>query len=253
VKPAGMPEGRTDDDSRTSNSSCTRHDGVRTVASTRLLSRLRERAGEGSFLCFDSRMEPADPAPRAPDTPAPPRGYRPLVAALVAAPVLAGAGGPWWQIAHRSSARAPTPARPVRPAPPDRTDVPALPPYIMGIAIGVFDKTAPPPGEIPPVIVSPDSRLEIVVRPEHPITEQPAVKLFWVMGGRAAVYRASFERASSSTLRYRDSGQRPFGAGRGDLVAIISPVPDIPDDIDTAWLDRPPRHWQVRRQGVKWP
>jgi hypothetical protein len=191
-------------------------------------------------------MPPAEPAP--PASPPPPRGYRPVVAAvIVAAPVVAGAGVAWWRITHRPPA-----APPVRPAPRDRSDVAPLPPYIMGIAIGVFDKEAPPPGEIPPVLVSPESRLEIVVRPEHPISEQPAVKLFWVMATRAAVYRPSVERASS-TLRYRDKGQRPFGPGRGDLVAIVSPVPDIPDDIETAWLDKPPRHWQVRRQAVKWP
>ena len=38
----------------------------------------------------------------------------------------------------------------------------------------------------------------------------------------------------------------------GELVAVVSPLDDVPDDPDPAWLKTPPRQWRVQRYPVRW-
>jgi hypothetical protein len=150
----------------------------------------------------------------------------------------------------------PAPASQVAdPAPPiDRPDVPTLPPYIMNMAGGDIDINAADPKDPmgPPVIANPGARLEFSVRGELEVKIRVHVKLFWRMKDRLARWQPSVQYGPFSTYRYRGSGEAPFGPGRGDLVAIVSPFADIPDVIHAAWLSRPPRHWQILRQPVVW-
>jgi hypothetical protein len=35
-------------------------------------------------------------------------------------------------------------------------------------------------------------------------------------------------------------------------MAVVSPVADVPDDLPVAWLERPPKHWAVMKQNIRW-
>jgi hypothetical protein len=151
--------------------------------------------------------------------------------------------------------RAPKMPIPVTPSPPlDRPDAPPLPPYILNMAGGEIDINGAIPGDPmgPPIIATPGARLEFAVRAEIEVKIRVHVKLFWRKGEQLARWQPGVQYGPFSTFRYRGTGEAPFGKGRGDLVAIVSPYPDIPDTIYTEWLARPPRHWQIMRQPVIW-
>jgi hypothetical protein len=147
------------------------------------------------------------------------------------------------------------PAGPPPPPPPaDRTDVMVLPPYVINVAYGAVDLStdAGVEGNGPPLVVSSGDVIEIVVRPERAFTEPVTVRVYWNKGDRMKRWRPSLEKGPHSTYRYRGLGERPFGRGRGQIVAVVSPVADVPDDLPVSWVQKPPRHWAVVRQNVVW-
>jgi hypothetical protein len=148
--------------------------------------------------------------------------------------------------------RAPTAIDP--PPPADRPDAPVLPAYVMNMAGGDIDLHAATPGDPmgPPIIANPGARLEFAVRAEVEVKIRVHVKLFWRKGDQLARWQPSAQYGPFSTYRYRGAGESPFGKGVGDLIALVSPYPDIPDTIYKSWLTRPPRHWQILRQPVVW-
>jgi hypothetical protein len=145
---------------------------------------------------------------------------------------------------------APAPAPPAAPRPPAHE---VLPPYVMAIAHGgtIEPGTELPNGQLP-VVLDGNELLDVVVRPERQVTVAIGHRYFWVKGSQAQPWRAVPQVAPSSAFRTRASAERPFGAGLGELVAVISPVKDVPETIDAATLNAPPPHWQVLRQAVKW-
>ena len=124
----------------------------------------------------------------------------------------------------------------------------------MNMAGGDIDLHAGDGGDPmgPPVIANPGARLEVAVRAEVEVKAQVHVKLFWRKQAQLKRWQPSGQLGPFSTYRYRGSGEAPFGKGRGDIVAIVSPIADIPDVIPASWLAHPPRHWQVMRQPVIW-
>jgi hypothetical protein len=104
----------------------------------------------------------------------------------------------------------------------------------------------------PPVIADWGARLEVAVRGELEVKHKVTVRLYWRKGDRLQRWQPSEQYGPFSTFRYRGTGEVPFGPGRGDLVVIVSPFDDIPDQVHAAWLAHPPRHWQVLRQPVVW-
>jgi hypothetical protein len=175
---------------------------------------------------------------------------KPLVVAAGAG-VLASAAavGAVWRTSTRP---APPPAVP--PPPADRSDAPPLPGYVLNMAGGDIDLNSAtgndPMG--PPVIADHGARLEVAVRGELEVKQKVFVRLFWRKGDRLQRWLPSEQYGPFSTFRYRGTGEVPFGAGRGDLVVIVSPFDDIPDQVHAAWLTHPPRHWQIMRQPVVW-
>ncbi len=179
-----------------------------------------------------------------------------LGAGIAIAVVLAGLAVPkdrsWfrsWIGGHAGGLPVAAPA-----APPDRLDAPALPAYVMNMGGGDIDVSAQIPGDPmgPPVIADPGSRLEIAVRGELEVENRVHVKLYWRMGDQLQRWRPSGQYGPFSTFRYRGAAEAPFGKGRGDIVVIVSPFPDIPDVVHPSWLGKPPRHWQIMRQPVIW-
>jgi hypothetical protein len=143
---------------------------------------------------------------------------------------------------------------PAPPPPPDRTDVMVLPPYSINVAYGPVDLSTDAGVEDngPPLVVTSGSVIEIVVRPERPVTETVTVRVYWNKGDRLKRWRPSLEKGPHSTYRYRGLGERPFGRGRGYIVAVVSPVADVPDELPVGWVQKPPKHWAVMRQNVRW-
>ena len=147
-----------------------------------------------------------------------------------------------------------------RPAPPpprarpaDRSDVPALPDYSLFVAGGRMDYESPPTGYAYAILVEPPARVEVVLRPAAAPPRAPFAKIFWVKD--AALRRWPVRWTSepgNRSVRWRGDGERPLGPGRGELVAVVSPVDDIPDDPDLTWLKSPPKHWRVQRYPVRW-
>jgi hypothetical protein len=140
------------------------------------------------------------------------------------------------------------------PPPAERPDAPTLPAYIMNMAGGDIDLHAATPGDPmgPPIIANPGARLEFAVRAEVEVKIRVHVKLFWRKGDRMERWQPDVQYGPFSTYRYRGLGVAPFGQGAGDLIAIVSPYPDIPDKVFASWLRHPPRHWQIMRQPVVW-
>jgi hypothetical protein len=147
-----------------------------------------------------------------------------------------------------------SPAPVVPPPPANRNDAPVLPGYVMNMAGGDIDLHSAsghdPMG--PPVIADHGARLEVAVRGEREVKQKVFVRLYWRKGDRLQRWRPSEQYGPFSTFRYRGTGEVPFGVGLGDLVVVVSPFDDIPDQVHAAWLAHPPRHWQVMRQPVVW-
>jgi hypothetical protein len=142
---------------------------------------------------------------------------------------------------------------PARPRPADRSDVPALPDYSLFVAGGRMDYESPPTGYAYAILVEPPARVEVVLRPAAAPPRAPFAKIFWVKD--AALRRWPVRWTSepgNRSVRWRGDGERPLGPGRGELVAVVSPVDDIPDDPDLAWLKSPPKHGRVQRYPVRW-
>jgi hypothetical protein len=145
--------------------------------------------------------------------------------------------------------RHPAPAAGPRP-PADRTDLAPLPVYTLNLAGGVLDPSSDPAA----LRLLVDSRMvEIAVRPISEVKQPVEVAVLWVMGRQTARWRAPFELGPASTFRWRGSGERPFGSGQGEMVVVLSPAADIPDQVPAAWLTSPPHHWRVLHQPVRWP
>jgi hypothetical protein len=144
--------------------------------------------------------------------------------------------------------RRPTP-KPIVPAAVHST----LPPYVMAIANGgsIEPGSALPNGQLP-VVLDGNELLDVVVRPERKVMVPIDHCYFWVKGSEARRWSAVPQPAPSSAFRTRGSAERPYGAGLGELVAVISPAKDIPEQLDAATLNAPPAHWQVLRQAIKW-
>lgn len=179
--------------------------------------------------------------------------------AAVASVLLVGGGVALLAFREQRGASSPSAAPPVAeapspPPPTSRTDLKPLPPYILNVAFGPVDLVADAAGDPhgPSVIVVSGDELEIVVRPEREVPEKVTVKVYWHKNGKLACWRVPAELGVYSTHRFRGRSNRPFGRGPGQLLAVVSPVPDVPDDLPAAWLQRPPRHWQVLRQTVRW-
>jgi hypothetical protein len=140
------------------------------------------------------------------------------------------------------------------PPPPPPPRGPTLPAYVMNIAGGKVELRSTAPGEayVAPVVLEGEARLEVVVRPEREVTERVDIRLFWVKGDGVRAWQITGEPGRFSDLRYRGSAERPFGAGEGELVAVVSAAGDIPAEPPVAWLRAPPPHWRVPRQNVLW-
>jgi hypothetical protein len=155
----------------------------------------------------------------------------------------------------RQAIERPIPEGPPPPPPPaDRTDVAALPPFTISVAYGPIDLNtdAGVADNGPPLVVSSGDIIEIVVRPEHTITLPVTVRVYWNKGNRMKRWRPSLEKGAHSSYRYRGLGERPFGRGRGYIVAVVSPLPDVPDELPVGWVQKPPKHWTVVRQNIRW-
>jgi hypothetical protein len=185
-----------------------------------------------------------------------PKQRRRRRAIILAAIALCGAAGAGIVIAARArvGANAEANARAEPPQPPDRPDAPPLPAYVMNMAGGDIDLHSATPGDPmgPPIIANPGARLEFAVRGELEVKIRVHVKLFWRKGAQMVRWKPGVQYGPFSTYRYRGTGEAPFGKGRGDLIAIVSPFGDIPDVVHAGWLLHPPRHWQIMRQPVVW-
>jgi hypothetical protein len=149
--------------------------------------------------------------------------------------------------------------RPAAPPPPTARPIPTppgtvvLPAYVMAIANGgaVEPGTALPNGQLP-VVLDGNELLDVVVRPERKVTASVDHWYFWVKGAQTRRWTAVPQPAPSSAFRTRGTAEKPFGPGLGELVAVISPLKDIPETIAAATLASPPAHWQVLHQAIKW-
>lgn len=181
---------------------------------------------------------------RDPPGPPPGTGRRPLLAAAALAAVHA----------LGCKRQETPPAKPVRPRPADRAEGTPLPDYSLHVAGGRMDPNPPPPGFPYAILVDPQARVELVLRPASPVTKRPYAKIFWVLGDKVLRWDIRWtSEPGHASIRFRGDGQRPFGPGSGELVTIASHVDDIPDDPDAAWFRAPPQHWRVKTYPVRWP
>lgn len=130
-----------------------------------------------------------------------------------------------------------------------------LPSYVLGIAAGLRELRTGAAGQ-PPVVVlvlEPQKLLELVVRPEREVPEPVDVRLYWVKDGRARRWHVPLEKAPFTAVRIYGLPERPFGAGEGELAAVVSPAFDLPETPDVATMRQPPAHWKVMWHPIRWP
>lgn len=144
------------------------------------------------------------------------------------------------------------PAGPVEPAPGPKVDLPA---YVIGVAAGPREIRQRPGGQghVAVLVLEPGKRLEIVVRPVREVPEKVDVRLYWVKDGRVRRWNVPLEKAPFTAVRIHGTPEAPFGAGEGELAAVVSAALDIPETPDVAVLRDPPGHWKVMWHPVRWP
>jgi hypothetical protein len=77
-------------------------------------------------------------------------------------------------------------------------------------------------------------------------------RLFWVKGGRVRRWTAPVESSPEGVLRVIAPAESPFGPGDGEVVAIVGRPGALPDELDTATLDRGDAGWQTLRWPARW-
>jgi hypothetical protein len=102
-----------------------------------------------------------------------------------------------------------------------------LPAYTMQLSGGVASVRGEPPAGQPtvgarPLTLAGGSRVELLLRPEHPIAAGGVdVQLYWARGGQQVRWSATTEMSPQGALRVVGTAPRPFGAGEGELVVVV--------------------------------
>jgi hypothetical protein len=135
-----------------------------------------------------------------------------------------------------------------------RTGPAALPSYAMETGGGAAAYRAggrPDAGD--PMLVAAGAPIEIRLRPAVDSTQAVAARAFWVSGSEVRVWQVATATSPGGAVRMRGAGERPFGTGAGELVAVIAAAGALPATISAAVLASPPAGWQVFRRAVRWP
>jgi hypothetical protein len=97
-----------------------------------------------------------------------------------------------------------------------------LPAYTMALTGGVASLRGDAPAGAEPLPMAEGSRVELRLRPEHPIAAGSLeVQLYWSRAGQQVRWAATPEISAQGAVRVIGLAPRPFGAGDGELVVLI--------------------------------
>jgi hypothetical protein len=97
-----------------------------------------------------------------------------------------------------------------------------LPAYTMSLTGGVASLRGDAPAGGEPLPLAEGSRVELRLRPEHPIAAGGVeVQLYWSRAGQQVRWTATTEMSDQGAVRVIGPAPRPFGAGDGELVVRI--------------------------------
>jgi hypothetical protein len=97
-----------------------------------------------------------------------------------------------------------------------------LPAYTMSLTGGVASLRGDAPAGAEPLQLAEGSRVELRLRPEHPVAAGGVeVQLYWSRAGQQVRWTATTEISDQGAVRVIGPAPRPLGAGDGELVVLI--------------------------------
>lgn len=128
----------------------------------------------------------------------------------------------------------------------------ALPAYSLSLAGGIAEQRSAGGAGAAPLVLESGARVEVLLRPASATGEDLGARFFWVKDGRIRLWAITPERSPEGALRATGRPAAPFGAGAGELVAVVARQGALPDGLTTQQLASPPRGWQLLRHPVRW-
>jgi hypothetical protein len=134
-----------------------------------------------------------------------------------------------------------------------RTPGAPLPPYAIEVSGGVAEVRATPAAG-GPLVLDAGARVELRLRPARPVSEKGAAdaRLFWRSGRDLRRWPVRAQISNEGVLRVIAAAESPFGAGEGELIAVVARPDALPDQVDLATLDAGRPDWQILRWPVRW-
>jgi hypothetical protein len=131
----------------------------------------------------------------------------------------------------------------------------ALPAYGLEALGGVAETRGPERAAAEPLRLAPGAPVELRLRPAEAISGgRVDARAYWVKDGRAQLVAGVAEHAEGGAIRIRARAQAPFGAGAGEIVAVVGRPEALPgaEATEAAALVKAPEGAQVLRQPVLW-
>ena len=126
----------------------------------------------------------------------------------------------------------------------------SLPKYAMEVSGGVAEYRGGAAADDQPLVIEAGSAVEIRLRPAVDSAQPVVARAFWVRGNEVRPWAAQVATSPQGAVRMRGPGERPFGAGNGELVSVVAAA--VPGDVSAAVLAAPPSGWQLFRRRVRW-
>jgi hypothetical protein len=125
-----------------------------------------------------------------------------------------------------------------------------LPAYALEVSGGVAEVRGTPPAG--PLLLEAGARVELRLRPQHPIDGAADARLFWRAGRDLRRWPVRAQMSPEGVLRVIAPAESPFGPGDGEIIAVVARPDTLPEQTDLATLEAGRAGWQILRWPVRW-
>jgi hypothetical protein len=126
-----------------------------------------------------------------------------------------------------------------------------LPAYALEVSGGIAEVRGAEPTR-GPLLLESGARVELRLRPQHPIDGAVGARLFWRAGRDLRRWPVRAEMSPEGVLRVIAPAESPFGPGDGELIAVVARPDILPEQTDLATLEAGHAGWQILRWPVRW-